>query len=430
MTGLRNWVRDSELPARSGQAELSPPAVEEVADLLTAHVLVPDAAPPTEITWDYARWKPGISITCTYRLRWSDGHEETLVSKRYTGDKVRHLAERKDNSAELQSLSPRLRPRVILPDQSLSLWCPAADRELPGVAFLLNVKRFASLVKKSGITEPGLIRRRKSEYEPLRYKAERRAVFRARLKLRDTARTRINLAARVLPLEEALRISTARRNLESVFDAAGETPFVPRLLGFHERYGILIEEWWDVKKGYESDDFSHARAAGVALANLHALALPGETGEASSGSGQDLRPLFSIDAALNDRYRGLHDPKPRSKTWIHGDFHPDQIVLIERQGRHSTALLDLDRLGPGDPTTDVANWIADHLFEDEELSFEEAASPLLEGYTEGGGTIVDDHLKRRVADDLIRRGAATIRRLEKGAVGRAARCLERAQAII
>jgi len=429
VTGLRQWVRDPELPARSGQPHLAPPQENEIASIVCEHALLPDNEPPTEILWEYARWKPGVSITCTYQLRWDDGHAQTLVAKRYADDKVTHLAERKDKSSDLQPLSPRVRPRVLLPDASLSLWCPAADRELPGVAYLLDIKRFASLVKNSGITEPGLIRRRKSEYEALRYKAERRAVFRAKLRLRDEAKTRITLAARVLPIEEAQRIATSRKALETAFDETGTEPFIPRLRGFHERYGILIEQWLDVRKAHESNDFTHAKEAGAVLARLHALPL-GADGEwlapITQGTGADLRPLFTLSVDLAERYQGLHEPRPQRLTWIHGDFHPDQVATIQNGEHTFTGLLDLDCLGPGDPTADLANWIADHLFEDETMGFDAAATPLLEGYQSAGGTFDPQHLRRCTADELVRRGAAAIRRLEAGAMERAARCLARA----
>jgi len=433
MTGLRQWVRDPELPSRCGQPHLAPPREDELKALVTEHALVDGHPAPDEVLWEYARWKPGVSITCTYRLLWSgeeEPHEQIVVAKRYAGDKVSHLVERKDRSAGLQPLSPRVKPRVLLPENALALWCPAADRELPGVAYLLDVKRFASLVKNSGITEPGLIRRRKSEYEPLRYKAERRAVFRAKLKLRDEAKTRITLAARVLPIEEAQRIAASRRSLELSFDTAACAPFVPRLLGFHDRYGILIEEWLDVAGSPEPGDFSHASEAGEILARLHDLPVVEELPLLPRASGDELRPLFALDAGLAGHFHGLHGSTSDRRTWIHGDFHPDQVTTVHAGEAHTTGLLDLDRLAPGDPCDDLASWIADHLFEDEERNYEQASSALLEAYAAAGGRFDAEHLKRTVADELVRRGAATLRRLETGALERAASCLERAATII
>jgi hypothetical protein len=423
MTGLRDWVRDPALPARCGQPELAPLTDEELRELLAEHALLPDVEPPAEIAWEYARWKPGVSMTCTYRLRWRDGHEETLVAKRYADDKVRALTERRDRSAELRDLCPRLTPRVLLPERGLSLWCPAADRELPGVAFLLDARRFARLVHDSGITEPRLIRRRRSEYEALRYKAERRAVFQARLELRDDARTRITLATRVHPTREAPGIAAARRGLETAVRASGRTPSTPRLLGFHERYGILLEEWLDVTETHEPDDFSHAREAGEVLAELHALPVPGGAVERAAEPDEHLRALF---AAAEIAYASLHAPRPTAATWIHGDFHPDQVVAVGRD----PFLIDLDRLALGDPATDVASWIADALFENEDADYEAAAAPLLEGYRPSGARLDPNRLRHCVADELTRRAAAAIRRLEQGAVERAERCLRRARALV
>lgn len=429
MTGLRSWVRDPELPGRAGQPELRPLSEEELLTLLRAHVLLPDTDAPAEVSWEYARWKPGVSMTCTYRLHWGEDDEQLLVAKRYADDKATHLADRKDKTDELQRFSPHLLPRVVLPEQSLALWCPAADRELPGVGYLLDKKRFASLVKNADIAAPGLVRKRRSEYELLRYKAERRAVFRARLKLRDEARTRITLAARVLAPPEVQRIAAARTALEERVAAAGEELFVPRLRGVHERHGILLEEWLDVPAPPESADFTLAGEAGATLARLHRLPLPAGDAVAPicSTAGADLVPLFRIRPELSAAYDGLHEPAASTTTWLHGDFHPDQCA---RTGAGADVLLDLDELGRGDPARDLASWIADHLYEDPARTFDAAAQPLLDGYAAGGGPHVDrGHLARVVADELVCRGAAAIRRLEKDAADRAMRCLAAAQAI-
>ena len=88
---LRERERDLELPARAGEARLRPPEVDELCALVRAHLLRPDAPALVSARWDYARWKPGVSITSVFMLSFADGSEEPVVAKRYVDGKDRTL---------------------------------------------------------------------------------------------------------------------------------------------------------------------------------------------------------------------------------------------------------------------------------------------------------------------------------------------------
>ncbi len=416
MTGLRVWTRDASIPARGGDPELSPPDEEQVRDWIEGHLLAPRAPRVQDLSWDYARWKPGVSMTCGYRVRFEGGDEETVLLKRYRDDKARSLAERPDPNVSNARKLPWLESRAILPEAALVLWTPTGDREL-GLRYLLDPKRVAKLLRDAGLVDAGLLRRRKTRFERVRYKPERRAVYRVHLSLRDAEGTKLELGVRVLPPEHAARIIERRL----AFEHAGGRGLGPTLLTGHARHGLLVEPWLDVQT-HAPTDFDHAGRAGERLAQLHGLRA-GQEKPRPRREG-NLEPLFAGDPSLLERYRALPSSAPAPRhSWVHGDFHPDQVAI----SREGTVLLDLDCLALGDPTEDLVSWIADHLYEQPGSSWEEASADLLSGYVSAGGEAPSTvRLVQAVAMELARRAAASIRRLEEGAYGRARTTLDRA----
>jgi aminoglycoside phosphotransferase (APT) family kinase protein len=122
-------------------------------------------------------------------------------------------------------------------------------------------------------------------------------------------------------------------------------------------------------------------------------------------------------------------PVPRNEErWIHGDFHADQMLVDQENGR--VRLIDLDALRPGECAEDLASWIADRLSLRPDASIDEACHELCLGYAEGGGRLPSRaRIDALVADELVLRAAAALRRLEQGALEKAARCLDRARSL-
>src|SRR6185295_11507645 len=162
-------------PGLAGEAHLRPPGPGELLELVGAHLLRPGAPAPSGARWDYARWKPGVSITSVYAVTFADGSEEPVVAKRYVDGKERTLRFKPRNEPNLDELCVRLAPRALLAERSLSLWVPPADRILRGLPVLLDRKKLGNLVTRSGISPSGSVKKRKTEYVLLRYKPERRA---------------------------------------------------------------------------------------------------------------------------------------------------------------------------------------------------------------------------------------------------------------
>ncbi len=416
MTGLRRWQRDPTLPERAGEP-ISVPREEEMRELVGRALLRPLAPPLAALEWVYARWKPRTSVTCAYALRFEDGLEALAVAKRYADGKERELAERVPRRPP--PAHERLLERVVLVPERLLLWSFPADRVLEGLRSFFDARLLARLIEESGLAPPRSVRRRRIERTLLRYKPERRCVARVDLRLREAAPEELRLAARIHPREAALPLLRARE----LFERSGGAELAPRCLAADPAAGILLEEWLAVEPA-SAGEFAHAAEAGRLLERLHALpagALP-PSRVADVGRFQ---PLFAVHPDL-ERLAGEVQrlPPDEPRAWVHGDFHPDQTVRETGTGRWR--LLDLDSLGGGDPLRDLASWLADHLDEVPGADLERALVPLRAGY---GAALDERRLRVFVADELVRRAAASIRRLERGAIERAIRTLERARSL-
>lgn len=418
--GLRDRERDPRLPALAGEAVLRPATTDEVHERVERHLLRADAPPITAVRWDYARWKPGVSITSVYTVTFEDGALEPVVAKRYVDGKDRTIDYRPRNVATLEAVCERLAPRALLADEALSLWVPPADRVLRGLPVLLDRRKLGHFLTRTGVAPAGSVKKRKTVFTLLRYKPERRAVYRLDLKLRIEERKHMTLAARVLPAAEAERVVQSRRRL----DEAGAGDLVPPIAATNLRQGFLLEPWLDIKT-FDPDSFLHAREAGALLARLHTLPVAGKARRVSAGLPKDLDALFAVDAALGRMPRAAPHPEPDRLVFCHGDFHPDQVV---RHADGRWLLMDLDLLALGDPTFDLACWAADWIVEHGRADLDAAATALLEGYRSAGGEVPErTRLAAFTAAELVCRAGSTLRRLEKGGVEKARFALEAAR---
>jgi len=417
MTGLRVWERDPLLPLAAGDHDLRAPAEEEVAGWASEHLTVAEALPPRATTWVYARWKPGVSLTNAYELTTADDSSHIVVVKRYLDGKDCEIASRL-GAEDKGSVAHLAGVRSLM-------WISTADRELPGIPALTDQRFLARWVEESGFVPPRSVRRRRTRWQLLRFKPERRCVARIDLFLRDTEPRSRSLIARIHPPARLATILERRRALQE----AGGSRLTPALLGGYERLGFLFEEWLDVRVP-EPDSFTHATEAGELLARLHDLPLAAGQAVKKAGELEDLAPLFCVQEGFDTLAHAAFPAVPTdlAPVWLHGDFHPDQVAL-ERSGGHS--LLDLDGVAAGAPRGDLASWVADHLLEQPEASLADASLPLLEGYQAGGGHRFEiDDLRAHVGRALVERAAASVRRLERGAVERARRTLERARDLV
>jgi hypothetical protein len=424
VTGLREYLRDGTLPARAGEPELAPYSPARVAT-----ELLPRLAPQLELQGApelvYARWKPGLSTLAAYGLPCGETQHWLALKLHADGAEAGRLAgdRSKGRFGTLAELELQWRAE---PEFGRLAWIFPADRELPGAARLFDTGRLARWLAEQDLVDGERVRRKHTQVRLVRYRPESRAVLQLTVGLEGAggAKRRLELAARCLPPAIAARVSEQRRRFER---EATSGALAPPLLGWEPRTGLVLEPWLSLEtRG--STEFGHAAAAGALLAALHRVAGWEAALRSSPPPLDPLVPWFERFPELAAARPALAAPPSRTRAWVHGDFHPDQVARQPATRREM--LLDLDRLGAGDPADDLAEWIADRLAAENELEFAAAAEPLLDGYRAADGREPErDDLVLRCAAALVRRAAAALRRLEVDAVGRAGRLLERARGV-
>jgi hypothetical protein len=422
VSGLRAYERDAGIPALGGDEDLVPPRGDEVARLVEEHLLLDSDQAVSDVAWEFARYKPGASVTTVHSVELDGGTRRVVTIKRYKGDKAETLAGREPDGEELGERTRPLRPSAFLPAEGTLLSVFPADRELRGLHRVLDVRRTARLLEDAGWCPPRSIKKRRARLELLRFKPERRAVFRLDARLRGGAGASSRaLGARVLPVDRAERLVARRRDLAE----AGLDELAPRLVAADERAGIVFEEWIAGERPAPGPELD--RVAGSLLARLHRLA-PGSD-SAPTPSGSALAGLFDLDSDLARLAAGfVESPPTAGRAWCHGDFHEEQVIRDARRDR--LALLDLDELRVGDPLDDLASWIADALARQADSRIELSGHGIVEGYLAGGGEPVREReLAAAVARALAHRAAGCLRRMERDAVSRARHSLELAREI-
>lgn len=401
MIGLRTHARDAALTARLG--DWSVPTERELLNFVTEGLLGTSNVRPISAEWNYARWKPRVALTLGYEVVFEDGRRETVVAKFHAGEKF--------GAPASYDAGAQLAPSAVFADQRLTLTRFPYDRELPGLERAFDARRLARRIDELGTFAPLHVRPGPSKTSVLRYKPERRAVLRLDLRLRatkDSERESRRLILRVHPPAVAAGIAAMRQTFER---ACADAP-MPKWIGCEERTGWLFEEWLDVRS-FAPTEFGHAEQAGELLARLHAVPCA-RAGTAPTETVDDWAAIVPEFAQAHEIFERGADQR---STWIHGDFHPDQVALsLDGSGAR---LLDLDGLRVGDPCADLASWIVDHVLE-QGVEWRDAARPLLASYVRHGGVAPQEReLSVHVARALVRSAAAALRRLEMNAVSTA-----------
>lgn len=418
MTGLQSYDRDLEMSMRLGDRQLRLPDPEEFLSLVRQHMWLGDAA-PLEAELLFARWKPATAVLGSWEVGLDDGSRRRVSYKVYAGAKSDHVRHSFTVKPRVERAARPLRPVAFLPDTSAFLTVFPADRVLRGASRAIDLRRTGRALDRAGLWEPRVMRRRSSHLELLRYKPERRAVLRldAKLKLRDPGgNTHPDGEHRL-----ALRVVDPRR-VEALVNNRRACRFEksPRLVHVEAETGLLAEEWLE-GSSLARDDFGAAAECGALLAELHEQSWSGpQRGLDRSADVLLLERLAGARGALGD-LPARPDITPR--CWVHGDFHPDQHL----RGQDGLHLMDLDELRPGAPEEDLASWIADHLAARPELDLADAAAPLLEGYGSRAAGLDRRLLLSLVVDELVRRAAAGLRRLQVDAESRALSLIDRAR---
>lgn len=408
MTGLRLVERDASWLRPF--SPLRPPHPEEVLERVSAEMLHA-GTPLDRAEWVFARWKRGHSLTTAHRLVFSDGDEAILTWKAFEDGKADALAERSPWFESMPASGPWQRRRWVEPALGIELWVAPFDRELIGLEPTLDARWVARALEETGAVPERSVRRRRLEQQLLRYKPQRRAVFRGRAQLRPDGSCEYGL--RVLTPDAAGRTIRARR----IFDTLTAGKFSPRLLHGDEPRGVLIEEW-RAGQSREREDFSDPEGIGELLGRWHTIPIddpvPSTVPRSITGARALLEAVLGHAPPLP-----ANPPRGTRVSWIHGDLHPDQVLETES----GLALLDLDELGVGEAAGDLSSWLADAACALSESEYREHRDALLRSYRRHR-LVEDAAVDQFMVCELVRRAAGCLRRLERDAPARAAQILE------
>ena len=430
MTGLTQHARDLSLPAQLGDPYLVLPTASELVEIVNERLLRapsgsgdPPSARALTATVVHVRYKPAVAAAGTYTVQMDDGMEHAVSFKVHLGDKTEEGEIGGRYAEKLADACGSLTPFALIQELQASLWVFPADPKLPGAVRAFDMRRVARWIDRLGVAEPWTVRLRPSVLSLRRYKHSRRAVFHLLAKLRgeDGARDVREFGLRVLPTSEAGRSAKARAQLASL-----DLP-IPKCVGHDPVAGWLLEEWLPGHVAERSDLSVAPHALGCA-AQLHRA--PADCGKNAGTSVRRvpielLKNVEGVDAVPARLMQSMEIPASR---WIHGDLHPDQVLLQDG----GASLLDMDALRLGAVEEDLASWAADEFAFRESAEFDRHATlaQLAELYRSAGGVAVNAGLFRTLtAVELLGRAASSVRRLEAGALQNARRLVSLANSI-
>lgn len=327
----------------------------------------------------YLRYKPGANCVAGFRVSVSSGETVDLYAKAYTDAHFEIVANRRER-ARFEALA---QPRLIAHPYRFVVRHAACDRELPAMKRLANPKDRAGLLDKL-LPHAGA----QAGLETIRYKAERRFVGRVCLGDEPLAVVKAYTKSDFPQAIARARLADAA-GLASLMGAAGSR----RALALEWHKGTMIDR-------LEQGPFDVAvRKAGMALAGLHA-------GPRISLLERDRRSEFeaaqkaavalsalSVEAgeqalAIVRRAADALEAFECSFVTIHGDFSADQVLVAGED----VTIIDWDRLGAGEASTDLASFAA-RLEADAATGMraatgtQSAIEALLEGYQKAGAML-------------------------------------------
>ena len=420
MIGLTQYQRDLSLPAQLGDPNLVLPSERELLELVNERLYRapdvgngPGCGQVLSARVVHVRYKPMVAAAATYAVQMNDGVERAVTYKVHLGDKVEDGEVGGRYADKLGDVCAPLLPFAPLPERRASLWAFPADPELRGAVRAFDMHRVARWIDRLGVAAPWTVRLRPSVLTLRRYKHSRRAVFHVLAKLRgeEGARDVREFGLRVLPADEAAQSAEARAELGHL-----DLP-IPKCVGHDSVAGWILEEWLPGQVAGRSD-LTVAPDALRCVALLHRAPVKGSTRSAGRIRRAPVRLLEGIEGVDRIPFRFTESIEVPAARWIHGDLHPDQVLLQEG----GASLLDMDALRLGAVEEDLASWAADALVfgESAEVGVEGCLGELVALYRSVGGVAVDADLFRTLtAVELLERAASSVRRLELEALQRA-----------
>lgn len=170
---------------------------------------------------------------------------------------------------------------------------------------------------------------------------------------------------------------------------------------------------------------AHARATGAALARLHRAPTHG----AADAEGPGARALSAVravrtvlpEAGPRADAHARRLPAQGRRTLVHGDFSADQVLTGPESG---IRLIDLDRMGLGDPALDIAGFAVEEYVRSGKAT---VTTALFAAYLEAGGPVTEAEWRAWTPLCVLERAIEPFRKAEHDWPSAVAERLDRAE---
>lgn len=325
----------------------------------------------------YIRYKPGTSCVIAYLLC-ADGREKKdsathiLYGKCYDRDDFALAAEKANASAAMNIGSPHA---IVLSGAQAVLFPYMADPKLDSIETILDHRKMRRILYRwvdCWSPDRYRISHKAMEIVPVRYKPEKRAVFRLTSRITDRSNNQCKASSVYIRHYRDDRGRALFELMDSLHRAVpqGDSLCVPRPYAYiTDKRILLIEGLQDrpMTEALDGDRRSMALSrAATALAHLHSLDIA-RLPERSSGvilkdanaTASMLRAVLPASNAKVSRVVGSFQSLEEAdlvadKGFVHGDYFHGQILMQDR----STAIIDFDRSYRGETLADLGNFCA------------------------------------------------------------------------
>lgn len=370
----------------------------------------------------YLRYKPGTSCLAAYQVELdADPVEVHAQAFDQNSDiKTTKAAQHVDVRGSLGA------GVVVLDRPSLAISVFPNDRRIESLSEVAETQSLSALLRRLLPEQPEFWG---ATVSPLRYKPQRRFVGQLSVDGMPRAVLRFYTASGYQRAIESSKGLTSRGSLR-----------LARRLGRSDHHRMIAFEWLpgETPGTMAGAETNHERI-GAALGEFHQQHLKHgrqrdrvteiETLQAVAEGLEFLRPdlaplLRTVVANIAERLITF----PFARGLIHGDFHPDQVLL----GDGTVAILDLDHVTHGDPAVDLGNFLAhlEYHSPDKPIRIAAIRDGLLSGYESEAARVPSDQIALQTAASLIRLAPHPFRNREPDWPSRTERLLARAAAIM
>ncbi len=391
--------------ARIVAADPELPALRVILDEQAALSLIAKHVPdlqPTTARCTYLRYKPHNSCLAAFAVA-TGKSEQTFHLVAYRADTIDKLAKfARDN----QTRDAGCTKPIVLPESATVISPFPYDRDLPALERVSTRKGKTQLLSRLAPEDNRQLF--SAAWTVLRYKPGRRFV--ARLDLDNQPQA-------VLKLHSAQVYAQARRAAKSLRSLSGIK--TARSIGHSDRHQALLLEWlrgeslanFIAENRLPNDAMLEvgrllARFSAQQTTKLPHRSVATEIGEMLR-SAEDLSAISPpIKGLLNEVSQSCvaHlSQLPQIATSIHGDCHPEQIVVNNSE----IAIIDLDSAAQGHPANDLGNFLAhvqrDVLQKKIHASLgDQIAAELTAGYAQESSTLDHHTVQIYLAAGLLR----------------------------